>query len=204
MVTDTLLKKFPIISDQVDKKELRVILREFETWLSQNNMGDVVEFGCYVGTTSLFIRRLLDEYHSGAVFHAYDSFEGLPEKVAADKSVAGDQFVAGALHASRKTFWENFHKAHLQQPIVHKSWFDQLAEDDVPSQIGFAFFDGDYYESIDDSFRLTHDKFMPHATIIVDDYANEALPGAQKATDKWTKILGASIRSEASLGIIHL
>lgn len=204
MVTDALLKKFPIISDQVDARELRVILRELETWLRQRNEGDVVEFGCYVGTTSLFIRRLLHEYHSGASFHVYDSFEGLPEKVTADKSVAGDQFVAGALHASRKTFRENFQKAHLQQPIVHKGWFNQLSEGDVPSQIGFAFFDGDYYESIDDSFRLTHKNLMPHATVIVDDYANEALPGAQKATDKWAKMLGTSVRSEASLGIIHL
>lgn len=204
MVTDTLLKKYPIISDQVDMKELRVILRELETWLQQGSEGDVVEFGCYVGTTSLFIRRLLDEYHADTAFHAYDSFAGLPEKAAADKSVAGDQFVTGALHASRKTFRENFQKAHLQQPTVHKGWFRELTEGDVPSLIGFAFFDGDYFESIDDSFRITHKHFAPHAIVIVDDYTNEALPGAQKATDMWAKNLGVHVRPEASLGIIHL
>lgn len=204
MITDTLLKKFPIISDQVDAKELRVILRELEAWLQQKQDGDIVEFGCYVGTTSLFIRRLLDHYKSTAAFHVYDSFEGLPQKHDADRSVVGDQFVEGALAASRKGFRENFHKAHLTQPIVHKGWFHQLTESDIPEQIGFAFFDGDYYESIDDSFRLTYDRLTAHATIIVDDYTNEALPGASRATDQWAKRLGVSVRAEASLGIIHL
>ena len=69
----------------------------------------------------------------------------------------------------------------------------------------FAFFDGDFYESIVDSFRVCESKFNEDAIIIVDDYANEALPGAAKATDEWLKVNRQfAARTEASLAIISL
>ncbi|QWQ32218.1 hypothetical protein KOY48_05185 [Candidatus Minimicrobia naudis] len=61
-IADQLLTKYPIISDQVDIKELGALLRELEKTLRSGATGNIVEFGCYVGTTSLFIRRLLDAY----------------------------------------------------------------------------------------------------------------------------------------------
>ncbi len=141
-ITDQLLTKYPIISDQVDIKELSALLRELEKTLRCGATGNIVEFGCYVGTTSLFIRRLLDAYDFTGEFHVYDSFAGLPEKTQKDNSAAGDQFKAGELLAPRKTF-------------------------------------------------------------IIDDYANEALPGAAKATDEWLKANRQfTVRTEASLAII--
>ena len=148
--TDQLLAKYPIISDQVDTKELRVLLRELENVLRGGAVGNIVEFGCYVGTTSLFIRRLLDVYDFTGEFHVYDSFAGLPEKTSVDNSAAGEQFKAGELLAPRKTFVYNFKKAGLKLPIIHKGWFADFTPDDVPEDISFAFFDGDLYESIAD------------------------------------------------------
>lgn len=203
MTTDKLLPTYPIISDQVDRAELRVVLSELETQLKAGNVGAVVEFGCYAGTTSLFIRRLLDAYHSNAEFHVYDSFVGLPPKSSQDQSVAGDQFVTGELAVSKKEFLMNFKKAGLVPPVIHKGWFDEIAEHDVPSDITFAFFDGDYYESIRDSFAATAHKFADHATVIVDDYANEALPGAARATDEWLRAHDRSCRVQASLAVIR-
>ena len=204
MITDQLLTKYPIISDQVDVKELGVLLRELEKVLQSGVIGNVVEFGCYVGTTSLFIRRLLDAYDFTGEFHVYDSFAGLPEKTQADSSAAGEQFKAGELLAPRKTFIQNFKKAGLKPPIIHKGWFADLTLDDVPEDIIFAFFDGDFYESIADSFRACDGKFHEKATIVVDDYSNEALPGAQKAVQEWLKQSRYSIVSEKSLGIIRI
>ena len=204
MKTDELLRKYPIISDQVDTKELRVVLYELEKQLQAGILGNVVELGCYVGTTSLFIRRLLNAYNAGAEFHVYDSFAGLPPKTSQDQSVAGDQFVTGELLAPRKTFVENFKKAGLALPVMHKCWFNQLTAEDIPGNVTFAFFDGDYYESIKDSFRVVAPKFAEHAVVIVDDYASEALPGAARAADEWAKANGQTIRSQASLGIIRL
>ena len=201
--TDQLLAKYPIISDQVDAKELRVLLCELEKVLRGGAVGNIVEFGCYVGTTSLFIRRLLDAYDFTGEFHVYDSFAGLPEKTSIDNSAAGEQFKAGELLAPRKTFVYNFKKAGLKLPIIHKGWFADFTPKDVPENIMFAFFDGDFYESIVDSFRICESKFNEDAIIIVDDYANEALPGAAKATDEWLKINRQfAVRTEASLAII--
>lgn len=203
MITDQLLKKYPIISEQVNARELRVILGELETQLRSGNMGNVIEIGCYVGTTSLFIRRLLNAYNFTGEFHVYDSFAGLPPKTSEDKSVVGDQFVTGELLAPRKTFVENFKKAGLQLPVIHKGWFSELAQNDIPGNVTFAFFDGDYYESIKDSFRVCTPQLSDSAVIIVDDYISEALPGAARATNEWTRENGQEVRPQASLGIIQ-
>ena len=203
MITDQLLHTYPIISDQVDERELRVLLRELERLLRAGCQGSIVEFGCYVGTTSLFIRRLLDAYQYVGAFHVYDSFAGLPEKTAQDASAAGEQFVAGELAATRKGFFQQFKKAGLRPPVVHKAWFAELTPQDVPEDIMFAFLDGDYYQSIMDSLWLVTPKLTLDAVLVVDDYANEALPGAARAADAWLQAHpGFRCRVEASLAVM--
>lgn len=201
---ETLLKTYPLISDQVDVHELSVILSELTQQLEQERDGAVVEFGCYIGTTSLFIRRLLDTHQAACQFHVYDSFIGLPDKSDADQSPAGEQFKTGELSISRKEFERQFKKAGLRTPVIHKGWFSDIAVDMVPEPITFAYLDGDYYESIRDSLRLIEDKLAHGACIVVDDYANEALPGAAKAVNEWLRSRPATLRVEASLAIIHM
>lgn len=41
-----------LLSDQVNEREIQIILRELEK--TRAIFGDIVEFGCYVGTTSVF------------------------------------------------------------------------------------------------------------------------------------------------------
>jgi O-methyltransferase len=200
---EQLLQKYPIVSDQVDKIELSVLLAELEIVLARGTSGAIVEFGCYVGTTSLFIRRLLDCYQGNYDFHVYDSFEGLPPKTSEDMSVAGDQFVEGELHASRKAFIANFRRARLATPVIHKGWFSELQADTVPQAIMFAFLDGDYFSSINDSLALITPKLQPGAVVVIDDYMNEALPGAARAADAWAHRYNKKIRVQSSLGIIH-
>lgn len=204
MIADNLLQKYPIISDQVDSAELRVLLAELEYTLQSGVKGNIVEFGCYAGTTSLFIRRLLDAYNFKGEFHVYDSFAGLPEKTSKDSSIIGEQFKAGELHAPRKVFIQNFKKAGLRLPIIHKGWFSDVAPSDVPDDICFAFFDGDFYESIRDSFKKCEGRFASNAKIIIDDYVNEALPGAARATDEWLQNHTGTLTIKQSLAIISL
>jgi O-methyltransferase len=196
-----LTSRYTLISDQVNTAQLQTILRELETVLPTCN-GAVVEFGCYIGTTSLFIRRLLDVYSDTRPFHVYDSFEGLPAKTSHDESRAGDQFQAGELAVSKKTFLQQFHKAGLLAPRVHKGWFNDLTAQDVPDSIAFAFLDGDFYESIRDSLRLVLPRMQTGGTIIIDDYAREALPGAAKAVHELVSQRPLSVQH--NLGIIHL
>lgn len=198
------MKKYPIISDQIDTRELRVILRELKKVLQDDVPGDVVEFGCYEGTTSLFIQRLLQQTGSTKSFHVYDSFAGLPEKTVKDRSPAGEQFKSGELAANKKNFIRNFKQSGLVLPKIHKSWFDQLSNRDIPSKIAFAFLDGDFYDSIRDSLHLIENKMQSSGMIIIDDYQSEALPGAAKATDEWLVHKQFPLKTEASLAIIHV
>ncbi len=172
-----------IISDQVGEGELGVVWDELANILDKNIPGDVAEFGCYTGTTSLFIRRSLDEKHQSEkrAFHVYDSFEGLPEKTRADQSMAGDQFKAGELAVSKKDFLRHFQAANLRPPIVHKGWFSDLTGKDVPEKIAFAFLDGDFYDSIMDTLKLAWPRLSQGGAVLVDDYGREALPGAERA-----------------------
>ncbi|HVX24513.1 MAG TPA: TylF/MycF/NovP-related O-methyltransferase [Candidatus Saccharimonadales bacterium] len=195
---EVLLSHHRLISDQISLDQLRAILAELQKALALN--GAVVEFGCYIGTTSLFIRRLLDAHRDNREFHVYDSFEGLPPKSPSDASGAGEQFQAGELAVSKKQFIQEFKKAGLRPPIIHKGWFSELTPVNIPDKIAFAFLDGDFYESIHDSLKLVLPRLVPGATIIIDDYAREALPGAARAVHEL--LPNKQIKTVHNLGIV--
>ena len=197
---NTLISKHGIISDQVERNELAALLHELIQ--AVKNEGAVVEFGCYIGTTSVYIRRILDLLGRNNAFHVYDSFEGLPEKRTEDLSPLGVQFKKGELSVTKKQFIREFHKAGLLLPAIHKGWFRDILASDVPENISFAFLDGDYYESVMTPLKLIENKLANGAVIIVDDYANQALPGAARAVDEWCKPRGYSVRNIHSLAII--
>jgi len=150
----------------------------------------------------VFMRRLLDTYQDNREFHVYDSFEGLPPKTTEDQSPTGEQFKAGELNISKKQFLHEFQKANLRPPIVHKGWFSELTEVDVPRKIAFAFLDGDFYASIRDSLKLVLPRMEPGSMLIIDDYSREALPGAARAVHE--QLPNKQIRTAHNLGIIHL
>lgn len=197
-----LIEKFGIISDQVERNELVALLEEFMRVIRSSD-GAVVEFGCYVGTTSLYIRRILDILEQRNELHVYDSFEGLPDKRSEDISPLGTQFIAGELQVTKKQFIREFHKAGLKLPIIHKGWFSDTLSDDVPNNILFAFLDGDYYESVMTPLKLIESKLAKSAVIVVDDYGNQSLPGAAKAVDEWSRMHGYTVRVAHSLAIIR-
>ena len=193
--------KNTLLSDQVNEREVAVILRELTAVLTNGIEGDVVEFGCYVGTTSVFLADTLKS--TTKRLYLYDSFEGLPPKTSEDESPAGMQFKTGELFATKKTLVKNLKQANVPMPMITKGWFSDLQSTDVPSKIAFAFLDGDYYHSVKDPLMLIWNYLAPGATIIVDDYANEALPGAAKAVDEWLTTHVGKMRVEHSLAIIH-
>ena len=191
-----------LLNDQFNQRELGVLLRELRRVLNADVPGDIVELGCYKGLTSLEIQKLLATQHSDKKLYLYDSFMGLPPKVMQDSSPAGMQFKAGELPASKAAVIQLFKKSGLQVPHIKKAWFSDLGVHDLPEQIAFAFLDGDFYESILDSLKLVWPKLAPGAVLLVDDYQNEALPGAAEAVTVWLKTHSAVLKVEASLAII--
>ncbi|MDB5166022.1 MAG: hypothetical protein JWM37_94 [Candidatus Saccharibacteria bacterium] len=191
--------KYPLISDQISRPALEVVLTELEAVLARGTAGAICEFGCYIGTTSLFIRRLIGDQKE---FHAYDSFEGLPAKDAHDQSAAGIDFRAGELAVSKKQFLEQFRKANLRSPITHKAWFDDLTAQDVPDKIAFAFLDGDFYGSILTSLRLVWPRLSDGGSIAVDDYRRETLPGVERAITDFMQGKAYRLRYAHNIAII--
>lgn len=188
--------------NQINKKEKLIILRELQNVINKNVKGDIVEFGCFDGGTSIYLAKMIEK--TNKKLYVYDSFEGLPVKSGYDDSPLGVQFKAGELSVSKKQFIKNIYKANVPMPVIKKAWFSNLNANDIPKKICFAFLDGDYYESIKDSFTLIENNLSKKAIIIVDDYTNDGLPGVKKAVDEWLSGYSKfNIKIENSLAILY-
>lgn len=200
-----LIDNYPLISDQIGRPSLVVVLSELDKVLAAGVPGDVAEFGCYLGTSSLFIRRLLDAAGQSAArqFYAYDSFEGLPAKSIQDASAAGSDFKAGELKASKKQFLRAFKQSQLRPPVTHKGWFADLKDKQLPDKLAFAFLDGDFYGSIMDSLQLAWPRLQPGGTLTIDDYQRETLPGVERAVRDFFGGRPPAVHHEHNIGILH-
>ena len=186
-------------NEQVSEKETTQILELTRECLDVS--GDYVEMGCYRGDTSLLLAEILQGYNRDVAVEKlvkklwiYDSFEGLPGKSANDESVLGANFKSGELLVTKREVKERFLRAGLPVPVIKKAWFKDLTSDDLPSEIAFAFLDGDFYESIRDSLKLVVPKMNDKGVIVVHDYTNPALPGVKRAVDELINIDNAKFR----------
>ena len=182
-----IIKTTPIISKMVTSSQLLHILNNLNIILKENIQGDIVELGCNVGTTSIFIRTLLDKYSNSREFSVFDSFEGLPSKQKEDETMHQIQYKEGSCKTSLEKFKYNFNFYNLKEPNINVGWFKEIPDNKYPSQIAFAFFDGDFYSSIIDSFEKVYPKLSSGARIIIHDFGWDALPGVQKACDDFLK-----------------
>lgn len=187
-VTGELLNTCPIISEiMMGKNQLRVILGMLEKILKENIEGDIVELGCNSGSTSLFIRRLLNIFNSDKKYHVYDSFEGLPEKSEQDVAKGNIQRHKGECQTTKDVFKNNFKEANLDCPVINEGWFKEIPDEKYPDKISFAFLDGDFYSSIIDSFNKIYNKLSKDAVVCIHDYGNVNLPGSRKACNDFFK-----------------
>ena len=81
------IKKKLIPSGMMLKNQIYGVVYHLEKTIKNNIIGDVVELGCNIGTTSVFIRDCLNSLNSNKKFHVYDSWEGLPKKTELDNSL---------------------------------------------------------------------------------------------------------------------
>lgn len=189
-------------NDQVSELETAKILELLSSCLEIP--GDVVEFGCYRGDTSLLLQKKLVGSSSEKRLWLYDSFEGLPEKTAEDSSAAGDEFKAGELYVSKREVVDKFKRAGLLVPRIRKGFFENLTEVDVPDVISFGFLDGDLYESIKVSLKLCTKKVPAGGILVVHDYNNPKLPGVSRAVEEFLKQTTSwQFSSYQTLGILR-
>ena len=171
---------------QVSQTETNIILDLLRKTLNQNVEGDIVEFGCYRGDTSVLLQR---EIRPPKTLWLYDSFAGLPPKTKEDNSAAGDQFRSGELFVTKREVLDKFKRLNLMLP-----------------KISFAFLDGDLYSSIKTSLHLIESKLQKGSIVVVHDYNNPELPGSARAVDEWIKNHGYQIKqfkTQETLAIIY-
>lgn len=171
-------KKFVMLGDE----QMEYILKNLASVLDVP--GDVVELGCNVGTTSSYIQRLLKAVGSDKELYVYDSFEGLPDKRIEDGASPCEK---GASAVQVSAFMRTFVDAGVELPVIAKGFFGDILDDRYPDKICFAFFDGDFYSSITDSFKKVYHKMRPGGIILVHDYEYEPFPGVKKACDDFLK-----------------
>jgi len=184
-----ILRKRPVENEQSSPSKMYHVLVELNRAISAGVPGHVVELGCHEGGTSIQIRRLLDKLkQKDRELHVYDSWEGVPAPTPQDAPAAGVwPFEKGMCTTQRETFEYNFRQADLTLPRIHSGWFAQIPDAEYPTPIAFAFFDGDLYTSIVDSFVKVYDKLSRGARVVIDDYAWERLPGVKKACEDFLR-----------------
>ena len=151
--------------------------------------GDFVEFGCYVGESSKYLRKTLDETKSNKDLYVYDSFEGLPPLSKWEENTG---WRAGTLNVSEEILIKNFRDNNLKPPYTNKGWFKDIPDYRIPDKIAFAFLDGDFYDSIFDSLTKIYNKVSDGGYILFHDYERHDLPGVKAAIEAFFALRGES------------
>lgn len=178
---DKLLERIPLDTVMLVEKHIWTIQRCLLWTLHKGIKGDVVELGCNRGNMAIYTQSILDMVGSPKTLHVYDSFEGLPSPSIHDESpdrTANE----GDLGATVDELISFFQKYEVKLPVIHKGWF---ADQRYPDQISFAFLDGDFYQSIMDSWERIYPRLSSGAIVCVHDYGFPPLAGVQKACDEF-------------------
>jgi len=169
----------------INQDQIKQLLFYLDKSLSLN--GDVVELGCFVGESSKYIQKFLDNAKSQKQLFVYDSFEGLPDQGEWEKNTG---WIPGSLKTSESVLIKNFVQNNLKLPAIHKNWFKDIPESAIPNEISFAFLDGDFYESIHDSLVKIFDKVVEGGYICFHDWDRPDLPGVRAAAEEFLKSKG--------------
>jgi O-methyltransferase len=149
--------------------------------------GEIVELGCYEGTTAILMQHTLDRFQSAKRIHVYDSFQGLPDKTAEDGVT---RFERGDCRAGQERLLENVRRQGVRPPVIHAGWFQETLPAELPDRLCFAHLDADFYASTRHGLESVYPRLAPGAIVLVDDCWDPAvhpvpdrLPGVRRACD---------------------
>ena len=180
---------YPIISGMMSKNQVYGVIYYLKALIDSGVEGDIVEIGCNIGTTSIFIQKFLEIYESDRKLYCFDSPNGLPELHDRDKNETGNSLNPGDLKFGEEQFVQVFNKFGLSLPIYKFCGFDKIDDCMLPSKIALCFFDGVFYTNVMTSFEKTFEKMPNGGIIIVDDVGSHThtsldihpYPGAERA-----------------------
>lgn len=158
--------------------------------LHQKLDGDMVECGCWKGTSSYQIAYLIKEAGSNKRLHVFDSFEGgLSEKVGQDRSLRVNQS-EDDVKKERDGFasTEDEVRGNLSGfdfVKYYAAWIPERFEDVGDQKFCLVHIDVDLYEPTRQSLEFFYERLVIGGVIVVDDYGYTQFPGAKKAVNEF-------------------
>jgi len=152
----------------------------FDFLVENQVSGDYLEFGCHKAMT--FRMALKEAARRGLEdmsFHAFDSFEGLPELSGLDALQAHSSgWRRGALSTSEETFLDLVRQegVYLDRISTVKGFYEHSLTDALRDELGsrlriaLAFIDCDLYESTASVLRFIEPMLQRGSVVYFDDY----------------------------------
>ena len=143
--------------------------------------GDTAECGVFQGLGSAVI------CHYGAeaerAHHCFDSFEGLSEPTAEDRTDEGVRpWKAGMMQAGLAKVQANL--AQYPRVAYHAGWIPDCFAEAEGLRFAFVHIDVDLYAPTRDAVEFFYPRLSPGGILVCDDYGFLTCPGAQRALDE--------------------
>lgn len=174
----------------------REILRKIMNFVRENNLGDgdYLEFGVYkAGNFVEAIKAAGNKRLDKMRFHAFDSFEGLPDPKGDDKY--SEQWTKGQVAFGEQKFRKNLEKggAPMDRVTITPGWFKDSLNNETGRKLNLKkasviWVDCDLYESTVPVLKFIKDYVVDGTIIVFDDwYHFRGNPnyGEQKAFREW-------------------
>jgi len=185
-----ILDETPIFTDMMTPIQHFIVLASLSNVLKNNINGSIVELGCNCGGTSIRISKLIELNKCSKSYHVYDTFMGLPTPNSEKDIGINPDYRQGSMYCPISRYSDILEKLKVKRmPVIHQGLFSEINNDEYPNNICFAFFDGDIYDSIIDSFNAVWNKLSIGGIIVIDDYKFPTLPGVERACSDYFKII---------------
>lgn len=158
-------------TDMINRPHLTVLARVLASF-PWSGREIAVEIGAYIGSTTVFIAKVLETLNAPATVLAIDPFERC-------------QPDALNPQGSYQRFIENIRASGVESRCVAMVAFSKDAAPSVPSNIGVLFVDGaHHYETVRLDLELYSPKVVAGGLVFIHDYFS-AYPGVMRATDEF-------------------
>lgn len=182
------------IPENAFSASLRRELLELTCRMSQDRLGDYLEFGVFNGTSLSCAHRVLNELSMNHVrCFGFDSFEGLPQEAARDdKGIWFPGQFACRISVTRKLLSER--NIDWERVTLIKGWFNDSLNDETIKRYGITsasvvMIDCDLYSSTASCLEFIAPILTDNAVLIFDDWNSHNLAdkklGERKAFEEF-------------------
>tara|TARA_E500000178_G_C16834858_1_gene667808 strand:- start:102 stop:863 length:762 start_codon:yes stop_codon:yes gene_type:complete len=185
-----LIKSKNIISDNFFKQSRHLdLINLANKVLTEENVYDFVECGCWKGHSSYFVSKLILNSQKKVKFHIFDSFEGLSKETKNDSGLL--KFNIKQLNKIRTQFSsdEHFVKNDVLKEFdfveIYKGWIPEKFYLIKDKKFSFIHLDVDLYEPTLNSLKFFYPRLVNGGIIVCDDYNSKSFNGSKKAWDEF-------------------